>query len=60
MKKHKKCPFCGGEPKLESAGYRTKVSAIYCQTCGASSGLAYGSAHTIEAWAAWDRREDSK
>ena len=54
MEKHKPCPFCGGEPKLESAGYRTN---IYCQKCGASSRMVLGPAQTIEAWAAWDRRE---
>lgn len=54
MGKHKPCPFCGGKPKLESAGYRTN---IYCQKCGASSRMVLGTSQTIEAWAAWDRRE---
>ncbi len=58
MEELKKCPFCGGEAKLNiTRGFKREVIAafVYCTKCGVGT-LSYTLAKTAKE--AWNRRAE--
>lgn len=51
IEEHKRCPFCGGEAKIQSG---TNCLWPECTTCKTSPGGWWIT--EAEAWAAWDKR----
>lgn len=47
MKQFKKCPFCGGEASLISGA---KCNYVFCNACGAETGLCDTPDEAIAAW----------
>lgn len=56
MSKHKKCPFCGGRAMCTCVEQDYEnVYYVFCMSCSAE--VCYRPSE-VEAWAAWDRRDD--
>ena len=59
------CPFCGGNGYIQKAGsimdhpmaVNPQVWAVYCETCGASTG--WGSVNEEGSVELWNRRADA-
>ncbi len=56
MSDHKKCPFCGGTPKLKGGPILHDGGDLYWVHCGRCSVSQLGHGSKVDAWKAWDRR----
>ena len=50
MEKLKSCPFCGGGAQMCGGKTEDEVAWVYCDRCGAESGIAPSQQEAAKAW----------